>query len=156
VVLLLITAVAASERIANFLIGLPIIPKRFDIAGRLRRFTEALRLYRTHKRVVLYALVVSLLFQGAVYMSYFILAQGLALPAPMWSFFAFVPLITIITMVPASLNGIGAREMGYAVFFAEVGLSSTQAVSLSLASYAFLVATSLIGGVVYALQKRAT
>jgi hypothetical protein len=46
--------------------------------------------------------------------------------------------------------------MGYAYFFKEVGLNTNQAVALSLASYAFLVAASLVGGLVYAAQKRTT
>lgn len=159
VVLLVFTVAAASERVAGFfahLRVLALLPRRLDLGGRLLRFSAALRVYRGRPRVIAYALVWSLVFQAAVYVSYWILALGLGVPAPMWSFFAFIPLITIITMVPASLNGIGAREMGYAHFFAEVGLSTSQAVALSIASYAFLVAASLVGGVVYAVQKRAT
>ena len=90
-----------------------------------------------------------------MYESYWVLARGLGLDVPMWSLFAFVPLITIVTMFP-SIGGIGAREVGYAYFFKEVGLDTNHAVALSVASYAFLVATSLLGGVVYATQKRTT
>jgi glycosyltransferase 2 family protein len=155
VALLAATAVMSSERIANFVIGLRLWPKRFHIADSLHRFTAAIRLYRTQKRAVVWAIVWSFIFQGAIYGSYYYLAQALHTPCPLWAFFAFVPLITIMTMFPASLNGIGAREAGYVVFFHEVGLTATQATSLSLASYAFLVAVSLIGGLVYAAQKRA-
>lgn len=156
VALIVFTAAAASERVARFLASLPIFPKRLHVADRLLRFSAALRVYRGARKAIGWALFWSLIFQGAIYVSYWILALGLGLNAPMWSFFAFVPLITIITMVPASLNGIGAREMGYAYFFKEVGLNANQAVALSIASYAFLVAASLIGGVVYAAQKRTT
>lgn len=154
--LFLFTAAATSERVAVFLAGLPIFPKRFRVGERLLRFSTDLRVYRGKPRDIGWALAWSLVFQGAIYISYWVLAQGLALPAPVWSFFAFVPLITILTMLPASLNGIGAREVGHTYFFAEVGLTSAQAVSLSIGSYAFLVAASLIGGLVYALQKRTT
>lgn len=156
VALLLFTAIASSERVARLIASLPIFPKRLKVADRLLRFSADLRVYRGEKRAVAWALFWSLLFQAAVYVSYWVLAQGLGLEAPMWSFFAFVPLITIITMVPASLNGIGAREMGYAYFFKEVGLNTNEAVALSLASYAFLVAASLVGGLVYMAQKRTT
>lgn len=156
VALLVFTAAAASERVARFLAGLPIFPRRLNVGERLLRFSEALRVYRGRPRAVAWALFWSLLFQAAVYESYWVLARGLGLEAPMWSFFAFIPLITIITMVPASLNGIGAREVGYAYFFKEVALNTNEAVALSVASYAFLVAASLIGGLVYATQKRTT
>lgn len=156
VALITFTAAAASERVARLLARLDFFPKRFDIGGRILRFGTALRVYRGTPRTIVWALFWSLIFQAAVYESYWVLAQGLGLNAPMWSFFAFVPLITIITMVPASLGGIGAREIGYAYFFKEVGLNTNQAVALSLASYAFLVASSLLGGVVYATQNRTT
>lgn len=154
IVLLLFTAIVASKRIADFFINLPIIPRRFDLAARLQRFTEAIRLYRSKHRAIAWSIVWSFFFQGAVYISYYTLAIALGFHCPLWSFFVFIPLITIMTMVPASLNGIGAREVGYALFFAQVGLSREHAVSLSLASYAFLVAISLLGGLVYLLQKR--
>lgn len=156
VALIVFTLAAASERVARLLASLPIFPRRLRVGERLLRFSASLRVYRGTRRAIGWALLWSLVFQGAIYVSYWILALGLGLHAPMWSFFAFIPLITIITMVPASLNGIGAREMGYAYFFKEVGLNANQAVALSIASYAFLVAASLIGGVVYAAQKRTT
>ena len=151
--LLLFAAAVASERVASFFLGLPIIPKRFDLAGRLQRFSEAVRLYRSQRRPIAWAIVWSFLFQAAIYVSYYYLAMALRMPCPLWSFFAFVPLITIMTMVPASLNGIGAREAGYVFFFHEVQLNATQATSLSLASYAFIIGISLLGGLVYLLQR---
>ena len=150
------TAAAASERVASLVARLDFFPKRFDLGGKLLRFGASLRVYRGAPKTIVWALFWSLIFQAAVYESYWVLARGLGLDAPMWSFLAFVPLITIITMVPASLGGIGAREMGYAYFFKEVGLNTNQAVALSIASYAFLVASSLLGGLVYATQKRTT
>lgn len=155
--LLLFTAAIASRRIAGFFIGLPVIPRRFDLAARLERFSEAVRLYRRRGPVIARVIAWSFIFQFAVYLSYYFLAQALGLvDCPLWSFFAFIPLITIISMFPASLNGIGAREAGYVLFFREVGLGATQATSLSLASYAFLVAVSLIGGLIYLLNRRSS
>jgi hypothetical protein len=154
--LLLFTAAIASRRIAGFFIGLPLIPRRFDLAARLERFSEAVRLYRRRGPVIARVIAWSFIFQFAVYLSYYFLAQALGLACPLWSFFAFIPLITIISMFPASLNGIGAREAGYVLFFREVGLGATQATSLSLASYAFLVAVSLLGGLIYLLNRRST
>lgn len=156
VALLVFTVAAASERFARFLASLPIFPRRLHVADSLLRFSADLRVYRGARRAIALALFWSLIFQASIYISYWILARGLGLDAPLWSFFAFIPLITIITMVPASLNGIGAREMGYAYFFKEVGLNANHAVALSIASYAFLVAASLLGGLVYAAQKRTT
>jgi hypothetical protein len=154
--LLLFTLAATSERLAQFIAGLPIWPKRFALGERLLRFSQSLRLYRSHGPAVAYALFWSFVFQGAIYMSYWVLAKGLGLPAPVWAFFAFIPLITIVTMIPASLNGIGAREMAHVFFFTQVGLDPGQAVALSVGCFAFLAAVSLLGGVVYAVQKRTT
>jgi uncharacterized protein (TIRG00374 family) len=152
--LLLFTAAISSQRVADFFIRLPCLPRRFDLATRLERFSAAVRLYRCCGTVIVKVVAWSFIFQFAVYLSYYLLARGLGMSCPLWSFFAFIPLITLITMFPASLNGIGAREAGYVFFFREVGLGTAQATSLSLASYAFLVAVSLLGGLIYLLNRR--
>jgi uncharacterized protein (TIRG00374 family) len=47
-------------------------------------------------------------------------------------FMALIPVISLVGMMPISIGGIGVREALYVLFFALVGLSSEQSLSLSL------------------------
>ncbi len=69
-------------------------------------------------------------------------------------YFAFIPIITLISFLPISFNGIGVREFSFVYFFKIAGLNSTQAVSLSIAVFFVVVFTSLLGGVFYINNER--
>ena len=72
------------------------------------------------------------------------LAFGLDVPASFhW---AAIPLITLVTLLPLSINGIGIREGAFVYCYARVGLDPAEALSLSLAFTAVLAAWSGIGG----------
>ncbi len=64
-------------------------------------------------------------------------------------YFAFIPIITLISFLPISFNGIGVREFSFAYLFKYAGIMPAQAVSLSLIVFFVSVACSLIGGVFY-------
>ncbi|WP_022669608.1 lysylphosphatidylglycerol synthase transmembrane domain-containing protein [Hippea alviniae] len=69
-------------------------------------------------------------------------------------YFAFIPIITLISFLPISFNGIGVREFSFVYLFKYAGLSPAQAVSLSLIVFFVSVACSLIGGVFYLSNGR--
>jgi uncharacterized membrane protein YbhN (UPF0104 family) len=52
-------------------------------------------------------------------------------------------------MIPVSLNGLGIREGAFVFFLAQVGVPEAQALSLALLWLAVLIASSLIGGLVW-------
>jgi glycosyltransferase 2 family protein len=62
-----------------------------------------------------------------------------------------VPLVTLVTLLPVSINGLGLREAAYPLLLAPVGVASTDAVALSLLSFALTASVSLAGAVVLAL-----
>ncbi|MCK4822914.1 flippase-like domain-containing protein, partial [bacterium] len=68
-------------------------------------------------------------------------------------FFLFVPIISVLTMLPISLNGIGIREGAFVFFFTKVGISSAQALSMSILTYTIVLLASLIGGLIYAARR---
>ena len=58
-----------------------------------------------------------------------------------------------MTTIPLTINGLGIREWGYRFFFAQVGLSSTETVTLSLLFYIVGVIGSLAGGIIFPFMK---
>lgn len=70
-----------------------------------------------------------------------LVGMGLGIDLP-WAFYGcVVPLVSLLTLLPVSLNGMGLREAGYVGLLAPMGVSATQSVALSLLGFA---ATSLV------------
>jgi hypothetical protein len=60
-----------------------------------------------------------------------------------------VPMVSLLTLLPISLNGWGVREWGMLVFLAPLGVDEATALTLSVLWTAVNIAVSLLGGVVY-------
>ncbi len=69
-------------------------------------------------------------------------------------YFAFIPIITLISFLPISFNGLGVREFSFVYFFKMAHLNATEAVSLSLTVFFVVVFTSLFGGIFYISNER--
>ena len=59
----------------------------------------------------------------------------------------------LITMIPISFNGIGVREWAAVTLYGTLGISSEEAVALTLSVYLLTVFNSLLGGMVFLLMN---
>jgi uncharacterized protein (TIRG00374 family) len=64
-----------------------------------------------------------------------------------------ISLISVITMLPVSVNGIGVREGSYVFFFHQLGVPSEIAVAVSLLFF-FLVSVSSLAGGLFWISER--
>ncbi len=115
-------------------------------------YTDIATFHKSRKFYTVTAL--SFLVQTINILMYFFVALKLNFHANIAFYFAFIPIITLISFLPISFNGIGVREFSFVYFFKFAGLSSTQAVTLSLAVFFVVVFTSLLGGVFYINNER--
>jgi len=83
--------------------------------------------------------VVSLWFLG--------MALGLQIPAAYYCILG--PMVSLLTLLPISVNGMGVRELGTVVFLAPLGVDEDTAKTLAFLWFAVNVAVSLLGGLVY-------
>ena len=83
----------------------------------------------------------------------YLLFASLDVPIAFPSLITVISLVTLATILPVSVNGIGVREGAYVVLLSGAGVPAPVAVSLSLLSFAVLTANSLLGGILYALGK---
>lgn len=118
--------------------------------NKIEKIHQTIYFYRGSKTALGKAIGVSFLFQFLSIIIGYIISLSLNLHIPLLYFFLFIPIISVITMLPVSLNGIGIREGSYIYFFTKVGATSAEAFSMSVLLYALLVFTSLIGGAIYA------
>ncbi len=80
---------------------------------------------------------------------------GLALgaQATLAQYAVFVPITSLVLLLPISFAGLGVREETYRQLFSQVGVPGEIAVAMSLLVYIFgNVFTGLIGGVIYLLR----
>ena len=100
------------------------------------------------------AVGISFMVQSLATLQVVLLGYALTLPVPWYAYVVVVPLVSLLMMLPMSVNGIGVREGGLAILLAPYGVSTEQAVALGLGWFALSVGVGLIGGVVYLFSKR--
>ncbi len=114
------------------------------------------RLYKTFRRYdmssIIKALLVSLIFNVTLVLSNYFVGLALGVSISMLYFWVFVPITSVVTMIPISLNGLGVREMGYVTLFTQTGVPQEVAFSMSLSFYAFTVISGVIGGALYIMR----
>ena len=94
-------------RLLDQLLG-KLLPPRFG--RRLRQAYAALGSYREHRGPLVAAVVLSVGIQGLYALFYTLVSQELGTPIELQYFILFLPLVTLVTMVPVSIGGLGIRE----------------------------------------------
>jgi uncharacterized membrane protein YbhN (UPF0104 family) len=99
--------------------------------------------------VLLGATVLSLVVQAVNVGIVWLVGQALGAAVPDAYYWIVVPMVTLLTLLPVSVNGMGVREGGMILFLAPLGISDATAVSLAFLCFAVYTAASLLGGLVY-------
>ena len=72
-----------------------------------------------------------------------------------WVWFALiVPVVTLLTLIPISLAGIGVREYLYIALFGAAGMRPEVALALSLLTFAVTLVWAAIGLALFAAGRR--
>ena len=133
--------------------------KRFHfsrVEAKVDMISNAFQIMGRHKGILLGALVISLFNQLLVIAVTWIMAVGLRLQVPAFYFLTFVPVITLISMIPVSLNGMGLREYGFLSLFGAIGVAPASCLALGLLTSIVIVLSSLPGGIVYIFLRNRT
>jgi len=112
--------------------------------GNLLHTTVSLR-YSTLLLLLLY----TFLFQLADIVSYWFISKSLGLSIPVRFFFAIVPVVYVLTVLPISLGGLGVREGALVYFLGLVGVSRGSAVTLAVLIYFNRAIISGVGWLVH-------
>lgn len=138
------------------LAALPILPRLRTVLPSHPRVTHLLdgaALYQRDRRGMFVVTVLSLVVQVANVILAWLIGEGMGLPVPPLYYGVLIPLVSILTLLPISLNGMGLREGGTVLLLAPLGVGSASAVTLSLLIFAVYTAASLAGGVFYLLGR---
>jgi uncharacterized protein (TIRG00374 family) len=124
----------------------PIIKRILDIA-------KALTSYPRH--VLVRALLVSLAFALTNVLTYAWIGAALNVDLSLAYYILASPVITLILLIPISVNGLGTRDVTYQVLFVPLGVAPQAALAMSLTYHALNLIAAIVGGVVYAYMGMA-
>jgi uncharacterized membrane protein YbhN (UPF0104 family) len=141
---------------AGTLLGLaclPLLPRLERLPRIGSHLVEGSRIYLRRPRLLVLVALLSLAVQVINVVLVWLIGKALRLPVPLIYYGVLMPLVTLLTLLPISLNGMGLRELGTVVLLAPLGVDSAHAVTLSVLQFAAFGAVSLLGGGVYLLGR---
>jgi uncharacterized protein (TIRG00374 family) len=141
----------AAARVAGAALGR--LPARAHHLG--DGLLASIRRYSTHHGQLANVLFGSLAVQTLRIVQAYCLGSGLGIAAPAATYFAFVPLILLVMLLPVTFNGIGTSQAAFVWFFGRAGVAAPAAFALSVLFVSLGVVGNLPGGVLYALGQRA-
>jgi uncharacterized membrane protein YbhN (UPF0104 family) len=129
-------------------LGLRRLPRLERVAVSGAQSVEAYRRSGRLGELLLFSIAAQVIVVFAVY----VIGRSLGMAVSLGYFFVIVPLVGLVESVPVSIYGIGLRDVSYVYLLGLVGVSKSQALSLSVLYVVITVLYALFGGVVFALR----
>jgi glycosyltransferase 2 family protein len=118
------------------------------------KFLEAMRRYRHAWRAMASVTLGSVIVQMLRIIQAFCLGMALGIAAPPSIYFAAVPIILLIMLIPVTVNGLGTSQLAFVWLFGAFGVPESQAFALSVMFVALGAVGNLPGGLIYAFAPR--
>lgn len=128
--------------------------KFLNLGESLKKFYRAFKIYKNQKKTIIIGIGYSILVQMVIIAINYFIAKGLSIPIPIFALIAYIPIITVISLIPITINGLGLREAAYVYFFTSLNIIEGQSMSLSLVFFITSVIASCLGGIVFILMKK--
>jgi uncharacterized membrane protein YbhN (UPF0104 family) len=134
------------------LLGIALVPVLARWRGGRSQRLHKVRLALTTlmaPRLLAFSTVLSLGVQAGNVVLVLLLGEAIGAQVPLAFYWILVPMVTLLTMLPISINGTGVREGAMVLFLAPLGVAEHTAVPLALLWFTVFLAASLLGGLVY-------
>jgi hypothetical protein len=118
------------------------------------RVAEAIQRYSAHHAQLAKVLVCSVGVQVLRILQAYYLGRGLGIDAPLATYFAFLPLILLVMLLPVTVSGLGTGQAAFLWFFARADVSAAAAFALSMLFIGLGIIGNLPGGILYASGPR--
>jgi glycosyltransferase 2 family protein len=126
------------------------------IALKIDMLSNAFQIMGKHKLVLLSSFAISLVNQLLGIAVTWMTALGLRIDVPLRYFLIFVPVITLITMLPISISGMGLREYYFTSLFSSIPsipVAAASCTALGVISSIVLILTAVPGGIIYLFYR---
>ncbi len=156
VIFFLICVIIAIIIVNPSIFGINKLFRKFGFLQKMREKLSSvfntLESFKDYKMVLLKVLIYSFLLQFAVMLNYYLASLAVGIDLGITAFLFMVPVISIITMIPISIGGIGLRENAIVIIMAGLGVMEEKAAVCSLLILVMLLIVGIIGGIVYILR----
>jgi len=119
-----------------------------------RQVLDSIRRYAAYHRQLLRVLLCSVAVQVLRIVQAYYLGRGLGIAAPVSVYFALIPLVLLVMLLPVTFNGIGTSQVAFVWFFARAGVPTAAAFALSVLFVALGIVGNLPGGLLYAWGRK--
>lgn len=127
------------------LILLPVLMRSGRRFTRLQPLLLAARAYLRQPGVVISTTALSVVIQVANVVLVWLIGEAMGLEIPTLYYGVLVPVVTLLTLLPISLNGMGVREGATVFLLMPLGIPPALAVGLAFLWFATFTVTSLAG-----------
>jgi glycosyltransferase 2 family protein len=126
------------------------------MAARVDAISSAFQVMGQNPRVLFDAFLISVLNQLLVFAVTWLTAVGLHISVSFLYFLVFVPVITLVTMLPITLSGYGLRELASVSLFGAIGIAPASSLALGLISSITILLSAVPGGIIYIFFRNRT
>src|SRR5688572_7086040 len=141
-----------SPRAAAAVAGvLALLPRGRETGARL---VAAIQRYATLHLPMTNVLVCSIAVQVLRVLQTYCLGLALGLAVPLGVYFALVPIVLLIVLMPITINGIGTTQAAFMWLFGRAGVASAPAFALSVLFLGIAVVGNLPGAMLYLAKPR--
>jgi uncharacterized protein (TIRG00374 family) len=112
-----------------------------------------LQRYAPERRILVAVLLASIAVQILRVLQAYSLGRSLGITLPLTAYFAFIPIILLVMLLPISVNGLGTSQIAFVGLFGRADVAEGPAFALSVLFLALGVLGNLPGGVLYALGR---
>jgi glycosyltransferase 2 family protein len=149
VTLLVVFSATAARGVSAMLTPMPV-----KVRATGDRVLASIRRYSAHHGALVNVFAGSIGVQILRVVQAYFLGLGLAIALPLPAYFAFVPLILIVMLLPVTFNGIGTSQVAFVWFFGRAGVPAASAFTLSILFVALGVVGNLPGGLLCAFGRQ--
>jgi uncharacterized membrane protein YbhN (UPF0104 family) len=142
-----VTAALATPLLAR-LLSRSRLPNPIGWQGKLLRVAENISNFSVHRRALVVAIVLSVVYQLSWIATNIVAAYAVGMAAPWAIIMLMVPLSDIVGLVPIFFNNLGAREGTYVLLLGSAGIPAASALAMSFLILLVRLVVSLPGGVV--------
>lgn len=118
------------------------------VRGRVAQITTALAAYLPQGRWLALVLALSLLFQSLWFIINAVCGAALGIQAPLIIYALMAPLTDMLGLLPVFVNNMGARELVFTLYLAQVGVDPATALALAFVVLSVRIVVSILGGLV--------
>lgn len=115
----------------------------------LKEAGEAYRFFLKHPVCFWGGLLISAVAHFGLMGTFYFVSIALRMDLNFWDLAAGLPLVALATIIPATPNGLGVREVAFKHFLAFTGMTEEGRVAISLVGFFVILAWNLFGGIFY-------